>query len=254
MTGSHAGQGVGDAAVHGARLGRSGRAFGSLFAGIGGFDLGLENAGWECRWQVEIDDRKRRVLARHWPAAKRFGDITTVEASDLEPVELIAGGFPCQDISHVGRRAGIEGERSGLWADFARLVRDLRPRFVLVENSTSLLVRGMERVLGDLAAGGYDAEWDCIPAAAVGAPQLRARTWILAYPRGFRAEADDTVFAGRPIPDVRTRWPAEPDVGRVDDGVPDGLDRVGWLGDAVVPRVVEHIARELIDAMSEVAA
>jgi DNA (cytosine-5)-methyltransferase 1 len=238
----------GDGGVWGAQEGRSTLTFGSLFAGIGGFDLGLERAGWECRWQVEIDERKRGVLARHWPAAPRFGDITTVEAADLFPVDLIAGGFPCQDISHAGRRAGLEGEHSGLWAEFARLVRCLRPRFVLVENSTSLLVRGMERVLGDLAASGYDAEWDCIPAAAVGSPQLRARTWVLAYPRGFRTAADDTVFAGRPIPDVRAGWPAEPDMGRVADGLPGGLDRVGWLGDAVVPQVVEHIGRLTLEA------
>jgi DNA (cytosine-5)-methyltransferase 1 len=147
--------------------------FGSLFAGIGGMDLGLERAGMVCRWQVEIDDYCRRVLAKHWPDVPKYGDIREVTGGELERVDLICGGFPCQDISNAGKRAGIDGERSGLWSEYIRLVRVLRPRYVLVENVAALLGRGIDRVLGDLAASGYDAEWDCIPAAAVGAPHLR---------------------------------------------------------------------------------
>jgi DNA (cytosine-5)-methyltransferase 1 len=221
---------------------------GALFSGIGGLELGLERAGMEVVWQVELDDGKRAVLARHWPGVAQFGDITQVRQRNLVQVDLICGGFPCQDISSAGRRAGLEGEHSGLWAHYARLVGDLRPRFVLVENVPSLLVRGIETVLGDLAALGYDAEWDCLPAAAFGAPQLRAREWLLAYPRGERAAADDTVFAGRPIPDLRPGWPPEPGVGRVDDGVPNGLDRVGWLGDSVVPQIAEYIGQRVMEA------
>jgi DNA (cytosine-5)-methyltransferase 1 len=157
--------------------------FGSLFAGIGGMDLGLERAGMVCRWQVEIDDYCRRVLAKHWPDVPRYGDIREVTGEGLERVDLICGGFPCQDISNAGKRAGIDGERSGLWSEYIRLVRVLRPRYVLVENVAALLGRGVDVVLGDLAASGYDAEWDCIPAAAVGAPHLRDRLFILAYPR-----------------------------------------------------------------------
>jgi DNA (cytosine-5)-methyltransferase 1 len=224
---------------------------GACFDGIGGISRGLSRAGMDVQWQIEIDDRKRDVLARHWPDAKRYGDITQVQAADLEPVDLIAGGFPCQDLSHAGRRAGLEGQRSGLWAHLARLVGGLRPRYVLVENTTGILVRGMGRVLGDLAALGYDAEWDCIPAAAVGAPQLRARIWILAYPRGERKEADDTVFAGRPLPELCAGWPAEPDVGRVDDGLPGGMDRVQWLGDAVVPAIPEFIGRRVMEMATD---
>jgi site-specific DNA-cytosine methylase len=97
-------------------------------------------------------------------------------------VDVLCGGFPCQDISVAGRGEGIDGARSGLWAEYARLIRELRPRYVVVENVAALLARGMERVLGDLAACGYDAEWDCIPASAVGAPHRRDRVWLVAYP------------------------------------------------------------------------
>jgi DNA (cytosine-5)-methyltransferase 1 len=103
-------------------------------------------------------------------------------------VDVLAGGFPCQDLSYAGKGAGIDGERSGLWGEYARLIRELRPRYVVVENVTALLARGMGRVLGDLAACGYDAEWDCIPAAAVGAPHRRDRVWIVAYPNGAGLE------------------------------------------------------------------
>ena len=104
--------------------------FGSLFAGIGGLDLGLERAGMECRWQVEIDEFCRKVLAKHWPEVPKYGDIGKLTGEELEPVDLICGGFPCQDLSQAGRRAGLEGDRSGLWFEFARIVGVLRPRWV----------------------------------------------------------------------------------------------------------------------------
>lgn len=130
----------------------------SLFAGIGGIDLGLERAGMRCVAQVEIDDYATRVLAKHWPTVRRLRDVRSAGAHNLPRADVIAGGFPCQDISNAGRRAGIGGERSGLWAEYARIVRELRPRYVLVENVAALLSRGVDRVLGDLAALGYDAE------------------------------------------------------------------------------------------------
>src|SRR5262245_6041458 len=172
--------------------------FGSLFSGIGGLDLGLERAGWECRWQVEIDEWCRAVLARHWPGVPRWDDAKTFPSSDAESVlrrapwndgrlapdgqgvDLVCGGFPCQPVSLAGKRLGQDDER-WLWPEFARIVRLLRPRFVLVENVPGLLARGMGDVLGDLAASGYDTEWDCIPAAAAGAPHLRYRVFIVAY-------------------------------------------------------------------------
>lgn len=164
--------------------------FGSLFAGIGGLDLGLERAGMRCLWQVEIDDYCNRVLAKHWPDVARYRDVREVGAHNLDPVDLICGGFPCQDVSLAGKRQGLEGKRSTLWSEFARIIDELRPRWVLAENVPGLLSAngGMffGRVLQDLAALGYDAEWGCIPAAAVGAPHKRDRVFIVAYPQ--RAE------------------------------------------------------------------
>ncbi len=162
---------------------------GSLFAGIGGFDLGLERAGFTVKWQCEIDPFCQAVLAQHWPAVVRYGDIRRLGVDESpDPVDLLCGGFPCQDISNAGKRAGIEGTRSGLWSEFARLIGALRPRYVLVENVAALLSSGLGRVLGDLAACGYDAEWDCLPASAFGAPHRRDRVWLVAYPESDRME------------------------------------------------------------------
>ena len=155
---------------------------GSLFAGIGGFDLGFERAGFKTLWQVEIDPYAQKVLAKHFPEAKRYGDIRDCGRANLVPVDVICGGFPCQDISNAGLRAGMAGERSGLWGEMHRIIGELRPRFVLVENVAALLGRGIGRVLGDLAEIGYDAEWEVISAADVGAPHLRERVWIICYP------------------------------------------------------------------------
>ena len=155
---------------------------GSLFSGIGGLELGLERAtGGRTIWQVEQDEYARAVLAKHWPEARRYQDVRQVGAHNLEPVDIICGGFPCQDISQAGRRAGIQGERSGLWSEYARIVSEVRPRVVIVENVAALASGGMDRVLGDLAACGYDAVWDCIPAAAVGAHHRRDRLFVVAY-------------------------------------------------------------------------
>jgi DNA (cytosine-5)-methyltransferase 1 len=157
--------------------------FGSLFAGIGGFDLGFERAGMECIWQVEINDYAQKVLAKHWPKVHREADIKTVGKHNLEYVDVICGGFPCQDISYAGRGAGLDGERSGLFFEAIRVVRELQPRVVVLENVAALLTRGLDRVLGTLAEIGYDAEWHCIPAAYVGAPHIRDRVFIVANAR-----------------------------------------------------------------------
>lgn len=158
--------------------------FGSLFSGIGGIDLGLELAGMRCAWQVEIDPFCRQVLAKHWPGLPLFEDIKTVDAAQLAPVDVIAGGFPCQDVSSAGKRRGIEnGTRSGLWSEFNRLVCEARPLCVIVENVPGLLISGIGRVLSDLATSGYDAEWDSISANSVGAPHIRDRVFITAYSR-----------------------------------------------------------------------
>jgi DNA (cytosine-5)-methyltransferase 1 len=170
-----------------------------LFSGIGAFSLGLERAGMQTVAFCEIDPYCRRVLAKHWLEVPCYDDVRSLTAGRLRAdgiaVDIICGGFPCQDISVAGKGAGIGGERSGLWSEFARLIGEIRPRYVLVENVAALLGRGLGDVLGDLAALGYDAEWHCIPAAAVGAPHRRDRVWIVAYSdsddREWRRAASD---------------------------------------------------------------
>lgn len=179
--------------------------FGSLFAGIGGMDLGLERSGMRCRWQVEIDQFCRRVLSKHWPEVPKYGDIRELTGSELEAVDLIAGGFPCTDTSNAGDREGIKGEHSGRWFDMLRIIRVVRPRFVLVENVPGLLSRGMGTVLGNLAEIGYDAEWQSIPASAVGAKHGRLRVFIVAYPGGARQTQPEQTAARR---ECDGRWNA----------------------------------------------
>jgi DNA (cytosine-5)-methyltransferase 1 len=158
-----------------------------LFSGIGGFSLGLERAGMRTVAFCEIEPYPRAILRQHWPAVPCYDDVRTLTAERLVadgigPIDVICGGFPCQDISSAGKGNGIDGERSGLWSEYARLVGEIRPRYVIVENVAALLGRGLDRVLGDLSTLGYDAEWHCIPASAVGAPHQRDRIWIVAYP------------------------------------------------------------------------
>jgi DNA (cytosine-5)-methyltransferase 1 len=162
-----------------------------LFSGIGGFSLGLERSGgFKTVAFCEVEPFCVKVLNKHWPEVPVYGDIRELNADRLAAdgiaVDAICGGFPCQDISMAGKGAGIEGERSGLWSEYARLIGELRPRYVFVENVAALLSRGLDRVLGDLAALGYDAEWHCIPASAIGAPHRRDRIWIMAYAAGQR--------------------------------------------------------------------
>jgi len=151
--------------------------FGSLFSGIGGFDLGLERVGMKCKWQVEIDEYATKILEKHWPKVRRYKDIK--EVKELEYVDVICGGFPCQDISNAGKRAGITGERSSLWKEYLRVIRMVRPKYVIVENVAALINRGLDTVLADLASCGMDAEWDCIPASSIGAPHRRDRVFII---------------------------------------------------------------------------
>lgn len=236
--------------------------FGSLFSGIGGIDLGLQRAGMTCAWQVEIDDYCNRVLEKHWPEAPRFRDVCAVGANQLARVDLIAGGFPCQDISNAGKRAGIEGARSGLWGEFARVVRELRPRFVLVENSAALTFRGLGRVLGDLAELGFDAEWSTVSACSMGAPHMRRRVFIVAdSDRGPGAQGMGAEPGGQPARSVwgesdgerqggyrRVRMEARPVGPRVAHGISSRVDRLRGLGNAVVPRVAEFVGRRILES------
>lgn len=237
--------------------------FGSLFAGIGGFDLGFERAGLTCSWQVEIDPFCQRVLARHWPHVRRHDDVRTFPPADPEEwrVDVVCGGFPCQDISSSGPKVGIGGERSGLWVEYARAVRTLRPRWVVVENVADLVRRGLDRVLGDLAGMGFDAWWGCVPSAAFGSPQRRFRTLVVAHDDGRgqqggterncrwtdhfrRLDADGLAVAERAAATAASR------VRRMGGRVPGGVDkqRIASLGNSFDPLVAEWVGRQLLAA------
>ncbi|MFD3165494.1 DNA cytosine methyltransferase [Herpetosiphon sp. NSE202] len=157
----------------------------SFFAGIGGFDRALEAMGMYCVAQVEIDPYATCVLETHWPDVPRYRDIRRVGRHNLPPCEVLAGGFPCQPHSLAGSRLAGADERD-LWGEFARLIREIRPRYVLAENVPGLRSsaggRFFTTVLRDLAQAGYDAEWQSLSASAVGAYHKRERLWIVAYP------------------------------------------------------------------------
>jgi DNA (cytosine-5)-methyltransferase 1 len=236
----------------------------SFFAGIGGIDLGLERAGHECVGQCEIDPYAIKVLEKHWPDVPRFGDITKVKPDELPEADLWAGGFPCQDISNAnttGGRSGLAGTRSGLFFDWMRLAVKVRPRFLLMENVGALINGGLDTVLGTLAESGCDAEWERFPASAFGAPHLRYRVFILAYPNGvggiqgfFQDRKFDTSwrethlgeFGGMACPETWLETVTE--YARRDDGIRDRMDRMRCAGNAVVPQVAEYIGRLLMEA------
>ncbi len=259
--------------------------FGSLFSGIGGIDVGLERAGHKCLWQGEKDEYCRRVLEKHWPNVKRWDDVRTfppgldsvpmlrklplhhssdacsrlqvpsyrgVDDRSLHDwrVDIIAGGFPCQDISKQGNTHSIDGARSGLWSEFYRIACLLRPKYLLVENVGAITVRGLLRVLGDIAQIGLDAEWSTISASSFGACHQRERLFIVAYPPGLGLEGRLTQCR-REIQvaalDRPADWPhlSEPLGLRSLDGVPNAVDRIRGLGNAVVPQVAEWIGGRL---------
>jgi DNA-cytosine methyltransferase len=159
---------------------------GSLFSGIGGLELGLERADFQVKWQVEYEDYCNKILAKHWPGVKRYGDIYNVRGSELEKVDCICGGFPCQPFSTAGKRKGTADSR-WLWPEFYRIICEVRPRWVIIENVPGLLSIDSGRVfagiLRDIAAAGYDAEWRIVSAKDVGARHLRKRLFIVAYTR-----------------------------------------------------------------------
>jgi DNA (cytosine-5)-methyltransferase 1 len=228
-----------------------------LFAGQGGFSLGLERTGgFQTAAFCEIEPYAQKVLARHWPGVPIYDDIT--EAEFAEPVDVVTAGFPCQDVSIANQNAaGLAGERSGLFWHIIRTVCMVGRPKLLLENVAALLNRGMGAVLGSLAQIGYDAEWHCIPASYVGARQLRDRIWIVAYPQrigvqgwspvtaAWCAQPREEQLAGLVQP---CAWPT---VSGARDrgtghGVPDGIHRNKSLGNAVVPQIPELIGRAIL--------
>lgn len=233
--------------------------FGSLFAGIGGFDLGLERVGMVCKWQVEIDPFAVAVLEKNWPDVERWRDIRDFNPTKSVAVDVICGGFPCQDISLAGSGDGINGSRSGLWSEYFRIVGKLRPKYVIVENVSALLRRGIERVLGDLASIGYGAEWQTVLASDLGLPHRRERIFIVAYTdksiRGKRkrvgtvADGATTIFGGSGGEREKVRIQAADRFIGVDDGISRESygHRACGIGNAVIPAAAEWVGRQVVE-------
>jgi DNA (cytosine-5)-methyltransferase 1 len=158
--------------------------FGSLFSGIGGFELGFENAGMHCLWQCEIDKACLEVLEKHWPDTRRYEDVRTIGKGNLEAVDIICGGFPCQDLSIAGRREGLSGERSGLWSEYARVIDEMGPKWVVIENVRGLLSsdggRDFASIIQWLVKRGYCVSWRILDSEYFGVPQRRHRVFIVA--------------------------------------------------------------------------
>ncbi len=297
--------------------------FGSLFSGIGGINKGLEDSGMTCKWQVEIDDFCTKVLTKHWPNVPKFGDIRDVGKRELETVDLIAGGFPCQPFSVAGKRKGTEDDRH-LWPEMLRVISELKPTWVLGENVPGIIPIFLDQAISDLEAEGYTCETFVLPACAFDAPHRRDRLFIIAHSnqhgksivtfnekegqgelgnlensrcalreRGKEHRKSDRKTRNTSIQPQRSsgtsrlisntkpircgqmessiisreerkrtadqtsdssitrrwsRWLPEPGVGQVAHGIPDRVDRLKGLGNAVVPQVIEHIGRMIMEA------
>lgn len=242
-----------------------------LFSGIGGLALGLKRAGFQTAAFCEAEPYCRRVLEHRWPSVPVYDDVRTLTADRLRAdgisVNAIAGGFPCQDISYAGFGAGLEGERSGLFYEYARLISELGPDIAIVENVSALLDRGMAEVLGTLSDLGYDALWDTVTACAVGLPHMRRRVFIVAYAhrldgwerfrhsfaREYRAlQTLDRFESSRARQRARLANPSE--LYRGADGLPFGMERNRAIGNAVAPDVAETIGRAIMNSLSHLDA
>jgi len=232
----------------------------ALFAGAGGGILGGKLLGWRTICAVEFESAAASILLQRQndgilPPFPIWDDVRTFDGRPWRGlVDVVSGGFPCQDISPVGKGAGIEGEKSGLWGEMARIIGEVRPKYAFVENSPMLLGRGFGKVLGDLAEMGYDAIWGVMGAGSFGAPHHRERVWVLAYDSDMHQheghEAEREVFRGpitiTSLQGTRRGWEAEPGMGRVADGVDHRLDRAKAIGNGQVPQVVAAAWKELL--------
>lgn len=230
-----------------------------LFSGIGGFSLGLERAGMETVAFCELDKDAHRVLRKHWPSVPIHTDIKTLDGRMYRDiVQVVCGGFPCTDISRAGKMKGLSGERSGLWFEMKRIIKESTTNYVIIENVTQLRSNGLSTVLEDLFSLGFDAEWHCIPGHAVGSPQVRDRIYIVAYSRSLGHRRPGWV--GRWISSTeearRLGWRAnakenvqlwvEPSMDRVANGVPSEVFGCRKLGNAVIPQIPEIIGRAIM--------
>jgi DNA (cytosine-5)-methyltransferase 1 len=247
----------------------------SLFAGIGGIELGLERAGMTTVGQVELDPYCQQVLAHHWPEVPRHDDVRTApewwESKPRPRVDVVCGGFPCQPFSPAGLRNGTGDPRWG-WPWMADVIRAVRPRYVLVENVANLVRHraAFGWLLADLAALGFDAEWSVLRASDVGAPHRRERVFLVAYPAVGDGANQGAASSKAPSwhqpggsglsTDGRARWLPEPALDRVAHGVPRRLVHppLHALGNAAIPQLAEHLGRLIVEdaawRASEVAA
>ena len=239
-----------------------------LFSGIGGFSLGLERAGMQTVAFCEFDKHAQKVLKKHWPGIPIHDDVRTLDGNQYRgTADVVCGGFPCQDLSVAGKKAGFDGDRSSLYREMLRVVSECRPRYAIFENVTGLLTgehgRWFAQFLYDLAEIGFDAVWHCIPAAYVGAPHVRDRVWIVAYPKQ-RVWQGIRLSNSLNVEKLENRWSAS-EVGslfrcirddcqtdryslRKDDGFSDCVDRLERLGNSVVPQIPEIIGRAIMAA------
>lgn len=234
---------------------------GSLFSGIGGFELGAQMIDIPTLWNCEIEPYQRNVLKQKFPQTKQYEDIR--ELKHPQYVDIISGGFPCQDISIAGKGNGIKGERSGLWSEMFRIVREVRPKYVLIENSPMLLIRGFEQVLCDLSKAGYNAEWECIPNSFFGFPHKRERLYCVAYDTNkvgrekihdegsiFNPESWSFEIQGGEFGRMSggSFWSEDyTEFLRMDDGVPYNVHRLEAIGNAVNPIVAKYLFGCIID-------
>ena len=235
-----------------------------LFSGIGGFALAAQRT-WKDKLNIvgfcEIEPYAQKVLNKNFPNVPIYQDIKELNGKQFKDIDIITGGFPCQDISIAGYGVGIEGERSGLWSEMLRIISEIRPKFALIENVSAITFRGGTRVISDLAKIRYTTEWQTISAAYVGALHRRNRMWFVSYPSDSRSEytkhgesKEDTketemvreckgsVFSnkGEFREKIRTT-----EFIRRGNGIPNRMDRIKGLGNAIVPQVAEIIMRRI---------
>lgn len=235
-----------------------------LFSGIGGFSLGLERAGMTTVAFCEFEEHAQKVLRRHWPNVPIYDDVRTLNGYDFKgTVDVVTGGFPCQDLSTAGKQSGFSGERSSLYREMLRIISECMPRYAIFENVTGLITgdsgRWFGKFLYDLAQIGFDAEWHCIEAAYIGAPHRRDRVWIIAYPRkerGNRSIAEKICWEpsfswckngrrSKDLPDRSDLYPSK--LCGSGNGIPKRVDRLARLGNSVVPQIPEAIGRAIME-------
>lgn len=236
---------------------------GSLFSGIGGFDLAAEWMGWDNIFHCEIAEFPRKILNYYWPNAKTHEDITKTDFTIYRgTIDIISGGFPCQDASIAGKQKGLQGQRTGLLYEMLRAIREIRPKYIVAENVANITKinngHDFRIILNELAGLGYNAEWRIIYASEVGAPHKRARLYLVAYPNSIRLFSRKTFlsnvpekiepfcwnFAGTSLQIIRGgAWNTEPPILCLDDGISRAMARkaIKGYGNAVVPQVVFKI-------------